>query len=44
MRSTTECRHCRGLCAGAAERCHHCGKWVRRPDFFPTGSSAPRHH
>jgi hypothetical protein len=44
MRSTTECRHCRGLCAGAAERCHHCGKWVRRPDFFPTGRTAQRLH
>lgn len=24
------CRHCSGLCAGAAARCPYCKKWLRR--------------
>ena len=36
MSSTTGCRHCRGLCAGAASRCHHCGNWIRKQDYYST--------
>jgi len=39
MSSTTECRHCRGLCAGAANRCHHCGKWIRSQDYYATATA-----
>ncbi len=34
MSSTTGCSHCRGLCAGAATRCHHCGNWIRKQDYY----------
>jgi hypothetical protein len=47
MSSTMGCRHCRGLCAGAASRCHHCGKWIRKQDFYSTGEPEPEgqdHH
>ncbi|MHB1138940.1 MAG: hypothetical protein ACYC2O_08275, partial [Microthrixaceae bacterium] len=40
MSSTMGCRHCRGLCAGAASRCHHCGKWIRKQDFYSAGDPA----
>ena len=36
MSSTMGCRHCRGLCAGAASRCHNCGKWIRKQDYYST--------
>jgi hypothetical protein len=41
MSSTTECSHCRGLAAGAATRCSHCGKWIRSQDFYPTAGNGP---
>ncbi len=36
MSSTTGCRYCEGLCAGAVSRCHHCGTWVRKQDYYST--------
>ena len=36
MSSTMGCRHCRGLCAGAASRCHQCGTWIRKQDYYST--------
>ena len=39
MSSTTQCRHCSGLCAGAASRCHQCRKWIRKQDFYPCSES-----
>ena len=43
MSSTTGCRHCEGLCAGAVSRCHHCGTWVRkeRPIVFVSSTARP---
>ncbi|HMU79306.1 MAG TPA: hypothetical protein P5193_02970 [Microthrixaceae bacterium] len=38
MSSTTGCRHCRGLCAGTADRCHDCGRWLRSQDYDAGGS------
>ncbi len=38
MSSTTRCRHCTGLCAGAVTRCHHCGNWIRKQDYYSTPS------
>lgn len=38
MSSTTGCRNCRGLCAGAASRCHDCGRWVRSQDYDASGA------
>ncbi len=34
MGSTTECSYCQGLGAGAASRCHHCGTWIRKQDYY----------
>ena len=42
MSSTTGCSHCRGLCAGAATRCPHCGTWIRKQDYYSTSAEQRR--
>ena len=46
MSSTTGCRYCEGLCAGAVSRCHHCGSWIRKQDYYsaagPSSQDAAR--
>lgn len=33
MHDTMGCRHCQGLVAGTAYRCHHCKRWLRRSSY-----------
>lgn len=42
MSSTTTCRYCEGLCAGAFSRCHHCRTWVRKQDYYSTTEGVSR--
>ena len=37
MNDTTACRHCQGLVAGKANRCHHCKRWLRRDSYTVSG-------
>lgn len=37
MNDTTACRHCQGLVAGKASKCHYCGREIRRDAYAVSG-------